>query len=284
MGTPREFQYRLPDRTGGWRPGSHRGTNLGTGQEFLAHAPLHDRPDPRRLDLRASLRTLDGNWLVRVHRQRAGIPLHLVVDVSSSMRFGARRAKLDVAADFAEALGQSAFRVGDALGMRAFDARDRDDLFMPALVGRGIGSTLAAMLRQSESSATDSRGLLESAGQLSGRRALVFLVSDFQWPLDRLERALDLLARAWIVPVVVWDPAELEPPAENTLAALRDAETGARRTLWVRPTLRDQWRQTVADRRRKLDRMFASRAIRPFYAIGAFDAEAMSAYFFEVAP
>ena len=126
-----EFHYRLPQRIGGWRPGSHRGSSLGAGLEFVSHMRLYDRPDPRRLDLRASLRNIQQDWLVPVNRQQASIPVHAVVDVSASMNFGSARTKLDVAAEFIEALGQSAFRVGDALGMLAFDSRELTDPSCP---------------------------------------------------------------------------------------------------------------------------------------------------------
>jgi hypothetical protein len=119
---------------------------------------LYDRPDPRRLDLRASLRNIQQEWLVRVNRQQASIPVHAVVDVSASMSFGSRRSKLDIAAEFIEALGQSTFKVGDALGMLAFDARERADLFLPAMVSRGMGDTMAALVRQCSGSAGDAAG------------------------------------------------------------------------------------------------------------------------------
>jgi hypothetical protein len=281
MGAPQEFHYRLPYRVGGWRPGAHPGTRLGAGQEFVSHMSLYDRPDPRRLDLRASLRDLSGNWLVRVHRQRASVPVHAIVDVSASMAFGTRQTKLQVAADFVEALGQSAGRVGDAVGMAAFDAAERADLFVPAVVSRGIGALMASVLRQAETAARGFEGLEATVQRIAGRRGLVFLVSDFHWPLERLNAILDLLAHAYVVPIIVWDPAEIEPPALDALAPLRDAESGVRRTLWLRPKLRSQWRDAVARRRTELDGLFAARAIRPFYVVGAFDAEAMSQYFLE---
>jgi uncharacterized protein (DUF58 family) len=244
---------------------------------------LYDRPDPRRLDLRASLRNVRGDWLVRVYRQRAGIPVHVVVDVSSSMSFGARRPKLQVAAEFVEALGRSAFRVGDALGMLAFDAKERADLLVPALLSRGMGSVMAAMLQECATSAGGVGGLEQAALNLAGREGLVFLLSDFHWPLDRLGGVLDLLAPAYVVPMIVWDPAEIQPPTRDGLAALHDAETGVRRTLWMRPKLRTQWRHAVAKRRAELDGFFAARSVRPFYLTGTFDGEAMSQYFFEAA-
>ena len=289
MDTPQEFHYRLPGRVSGQRPGSHPGSSIGAGQEFVSHMSLFDRPDPRRLDLRASLRGLKEEWLVRVNRQRAGASVRALVDVSRSMMFGSRRPKLHGVADFVEALGMSAFRVGDAVGMMGFDEEERTDLFVPARVSRGMGSLMGAALREvcagdggSDGGAVGSvDGLEEAASRLAGQQGLVFLLSDFHWPLERLEIALDLLAHAGVVPVVVWDPAEIEPPTQNALASLRDAESGARRSLWLRPRLREEWRRGVEQRRREIDSYFAAHAIRPFYMEGAFDSDALSRYFFE---
>jgi hypothetical protein len=243
---------------------------------------LYDRPDPRRLDLRASLRNLRSTWLVRVHRQRASVPVHAIVDVSASMDFGARAPKLHVAADFVESLGRSAARVGDAVGMLAFDATERTDLFVPALVSRGVGAVMAAMLRQCETTSRGSKGLEAAVQRIAQRRGLVFLVSDFHWPLEQLATVLDLLVHDHVVPMIVWDAAEIEPPVRDALAPLRDAESGVRRTLWVRGKMREHWRRAVAQRRTDLDRLFAAHAVRPFYVKGVFDAEALSEYFLEV--
>ena len=324
MDAPQEFHYRLPGRVSGQRPGSHPGSSIGAGQEFVSHVSLYDRPDPRRLDLRASLRGLKDEWLVRVNRQRAGASVRAIVDVSASMMFGGQRPKLHVVADFIEALGMSAFRVGDAVGLMAFDEAERPDLYMPARVSRGMGSLMSAALREvceaggvaDDARATRGRtgagqsasvggahasrsyngasiahqahaynriadGLEDAASRLAGQQGLVFLVSDFHWPLERLDIALDLMAHAGVVPVIVWDPAETEPPTRDALASLRDAETGARRTIWLRPWLRKEWRRSVEQRRAEIDSFFAAHAIRPFYVEGAFDADALSRYFFE---
>ncbi len=259
---------------------AHRGTAAGAGLEFLTHRNLFDHPDPRRLDLRASLGDLRGDWLVRVNRHRAAITVLVLVDVSASMRFG-ERAKLDVAADFVESLGHSAFRIGDAVGMLAFDAAVRDDLHVPPRHGRGVGATMAALLRASASGPGGSAGLHDAALQVGPRPALVFLVSDFMWPLAGLADVLDLLARAHVVPLVAVDPAESEAPARDGLALLRDAETSRQRTLWVRPALRARWRDAALARRAQLDAIFADRGLRPFTLRGAFDADALSEHLIE---
>jgi uncharacterized protein (DUF58 family) len=283
MIAPGEFHYRLPRRLGTWRPGSHPATSLGTGQEFVSHASLYDRPDPRRLDLRASLRDIRGDWLVRVNRQRAAVPVHVIVDVSASMAFGSRRPKLQAVADFVEALGLSAFRVGDALGMVAFDERERMDLFVPALLSRGSGVLMASLLRNCAAGGSGAGGLEQAALHYTGRAGLIFLVSDFHWPLDQLERTLDLLASAYVVPMVVWDPAEMQPPAQNGLLSVWDVESRSQRTLWMRPSLRARWVEAVTQRRAELTERLARRNIRPFHMSGDFDGEAMSRYFLEAA-
>jgi von Willebrand factor type A domain len=283
MSVSREFHYRLPRRVRGWRPGSHPGSGVGAGQEFVSHMSLYDWPEPRRLDLRASLQSTQREWLVRVNRQRASVPVYAIVDVSASMRFGSRKSRLHVAADFVEALSHSAFRVGDSLGMLAFDATERTDLFVPAHLSRGMGALMVAMLRECKGGAGGASGLEQAALHLGGPRGLVFIVSDFHWCLARLADALDVLAHAYVVPMILWDPAEIQPPSHDGLAVVRDAESGAMRTLWVRSRLRHEWREAVAARRAELNRIFAAREIRPFYVEGDFDGEALSQYFLEAA-
>jgi uncharacterized protein (DUF58 family) len=281
MSTAHEFHYRLPHRVSGWRPGSHPGSSLGGGQEFVTHMRLLDRSDPRRVDIRASLRDLRGDWLVRVNRQRSSIPVYAVVDVSASMRFGVQRPKLHVVADFVEALGTSTYRAGDLLGMYAFDRTERSELFVPPILSRGIGMIMAQALRACTGGAAGIEGLAAVLQHLAGRQGLVFLASDFHWPLERLGSLLDLLAHAYVVPMVVWSSAEVRPPGKDGVAFVEDAETGAHRTLWLRPRLREQWLDAIERRREELEHIFTARGMRPFYLGDEFNSEAMSRYFLE---
>lgn len=285
MQAPQEFHYRLPARFGGARPGAHRGASLGSGQAFADHRRLLDRPDPRRLDLRASLRDMRHEWLVRIQRQRTAVPVHALIDLSASMHFGADKTKLEVAAEFVEALGQSVFRAGDALGVMGFDAGAREDVFMPLRQARGLGSAMATRLRglrPQQAGQGSVQGLEACVARLARSRGLVFIVSDFHWPVDKLGGVLDLLAPACVVPMIAWDPAETEPPDARALLAVSDAETGERRTLWLRESLRTRWREAVAARRAQLHALFAAHGAAAFHLDGRFDAEALSRHFLEV--
>jgi hypothetical protein len=290
MGRVEEFHYKLPSSFGGHRPGAHRGTSLGGGLGFAAHRRLFDHADPRRIDLRASVRDVRQEWLVSIQRQRVAVPVHAIIDVSASMHFGARQSKLTVVADFVEALGHSAFRAGDPVGLLAFDHDERDDLFVPARHSRGAGPLMADLLRHGATEDAFQRdrrhgqtleALQRTALRLSGRNGLVFLVSDFHWPIEGLGTVLELLAPAWVQPIIVWDPAETEPPDAHALVAVSDAETGVRRTLWMRESLKRQWREGVAARSAALHRLFDAHGVEPFHLQGSFDAEALTRHFLE---
>lgn len=274
------FHYKIGGRAGGQRPGAHAGRSGGSGNEFLAHARLFDHPDPRRLDLRASLRAGGDEWLVRTHRQRAAIALHAVVDLSASMACGTPR-KLDIAAAFVEAMGKSAFQTGDSAGLCAFDGAARNDLYRPAHHGRQVGPLLADLVRHAQPAMTPGCGIAAALQPLAGQQALIFLLSDFHWPLTQTAAALDLLSHAWVVPVVLWDAGEVAPPAANAFMRLRDAESGELRAIWLTPRLRRQWQESVARRRAALDALFATRNLRPLYLSGGFDAALVSHYFME---
>jgi uncharacterized protein (DUF58 family) len=282
-----EFHYRLREPISGSRPGSHPGSALGSGQDFAAHARLFDNPDPRRIDMHASLRNVRRDWLVKLYLQRSAIPVYAVVDVSESMCFGAPQSKRDIAADFVESLGYSTFRAGDPVALLAFDVEDREDLYVPARHSRGVGTLMADYLRgctptRAQPARPDGgRALSNTVLRLTGKTALVFLVSDFHWSLEALPGALDVLNEASVIPVVLWDPAEVDPPRGTGYLKVQDVESGARRSLWVGETLRERWRSAVAARRAALEAVFAARGIRPFYLQGEFDPEDLSRYFYE---
>jgi len=280
-----EFVYKLPGNVAGNKPGAHHSHSRGAGLAFAAHARLFDQPDPRRIDLHASLCAIPRNWMVRTHYQRAAIVVSAIVDVSASMHCAVPRNKLELVADFLKALGFSAFRAGDAVSLMAFDQGFREDLYLAPRWSRGIGAVLADRIGAREARAAPAnalRGLAECLERAAGGRGgLVFLVSDFHWPLDNLELLLPSLRGTMVVPIVVWDAAEIDPPARTGLLSLRDAESGEMRHLWLSQRTRQRWRAKLRQRRREIDRAFAAHDIFPFHLNGVFDGGRLSSYFLE---
>jgi len=209
------------------------------------------------------------------------VPVYAVADLSASMAYEGRFRKLDVLADFVEALAWSAWRTGDAFGFVGCDEGVRRDLLLPLVRAQGAGGGLARRLRALEPRGRHALGLKDAHRLLRRERSLVFLLSDFHLPLEDIERVLGSLARHEVVPVVLWDRAEFDPPAAGTgrLAPVIDAESGRRRLLWLRASVRERWRRGLEARRDALEALFRRQRLRPLFLMDGFDADAVTAHF-----
>jgi hypothetical protein len=276
----REFYYRSGQPALGQFPGHHRSRLGDSGHEFRSHVPLTHAPDARRLDLLASLRDPLGQWLVRLASEPKAIPVYAVADLSASMAYTGEQRRLDVLADFTEALAWSAWRTGDPFGFVGCDERVRPDWVQPPVRSRGAGSLLALRLRGLQPTGRSAVGLADAHRMLRRQRSMVFLLSDFHLPIEQLDRVLDSLAMHEIVPVLLWDRAEFEPPpARRGLAPLADAESGRQRLLWLRPALRARWIERIEARQDALDALFRRHRLRPLRLVDGFDADAVTRHF-----
>jgi uncharacterized protein (DUF58 family) len=275
------FHYEIHWPVTASRPGHHRGRRSGSGFEFHSHAPLLEHPDPRRIDLHASLRDPFGNWSVRVFRQRSAIPVYVLADVSASMGFMGVRRKLDVVADFAAAAAYSAYRTGDAFGFRACDATVRADMWLSLTRAKGGGTLLDSWLRHFKPSGDSAAGLLQAARTLGRSRALVFLISDFHFPLDLLQTLLDALSAHHVVPVVVWDRNEFPTITRFGIGTLSDSETGRLRTVLLRPSLQRRLAQTFVERQNALQEIFLAHRLQPLMLVDGFNADRVTQYFLD---
>jgi uncharacterized protein (DUF58 family) len=276
----REVHYRVASPAHGHFPGHHRSPRGDSGLEFRGHASLLDAPDPRRLDLHASLRDPFGDWRVRLYSQRKSVPVVVVADLSASMGFAGRTPKLEVLADLVESLAWSAWRTGDSFGFVGCDSGVRPDLFQPQTRTRGAGIEIARGLRALHPQGRDARGLLDAPRQLGRHRALLFLVSDFHLPMELITAVLDGLSLHEVVPVVLWDPLEFGLSAPRGLAQVIDPESGHQRLVWWRPALRARWEAAHAERRETLLQLFRACRLKPLFVEGEYDAEAVTRHFY----
>jgi uncharacterized protein (DUF58 family) len=261
-GTRAAIPYDIYWRIAAPRPGAHRGQQLGIGGAFRGVAPLIEFPDPRRIDVRMTARDPFGTLYVRRFEQRSAATVYVLADVSGSMAFAGRSSKLRLLALISAALAISAHQYGDQFGFIGCDEAIRDELFFPASRKRGLEIEVARRLLALVPAGQSAEGLIEAAARLSGRRKLVFLISDFHMPLSVVEAALANLARHDVVPIMLGDSLETAELPRWGLVELRDLETGRKRLAVMRPSLGERWRRRARDRDAALDRL-CSRYARP---------------------
>lgn len=273
-----EFHYQVPWRTSRAHPGRHASLHSGGEHEFHGHAPLLSRPEPHNIDVHASLLDPFQQFMVRTFRQRGLITVYLIADLSASMGFHSKMATL---ARFTELTAFSAYRSGDHF---AFMGCGRDlipEFHLPARWYKGGAPELAGRLRSYRPDAQDCRGLLNMAEYCSRHRSLIFLVSDFHFPISEAAAIFDSLLKHDVIPVVLWHPQEYQALPEWGLIRLQDPETGEARQLLMRPALKQRIIERFAAKQERLRHLSIRYGRQPFFLNEAFQADPLTRYFYE---
>jgi uncharacterized protein (DUF58 family) len=184
----------------------------------------------------------------------------LLVDVSASQDFGTRQQlKSELVAELGATLAFSAITNNDKVGLILFT--DRIERFVPARKGtRHVLRVVRELLyHQPAGRRTDVAGALEYLNRVLRRRAVVFLISDFQTP-DFQGPLRIVRHRHDLIPVVVRDEREAVLPAVRYVE-LVDPETGAQ---WLVDTGSRALRRrfSAAGERRRQDLISAFRKLR----------------------
>jgi len=186
------------------------------------------------------IRTIDWNVTARAGRafvkkftEERELTLFLVVDISASGNFGSgAMAKRDLAAEVASVLAFSAIRNSDKVGLILYT--DRIERYLPPKKGRRhvLRVVRDILYHDPQGLRTDTVNALDVVNHVLHRRAVVFLISDFETSgdPDAARAALRRAARQTnrrhdLIAVHVEDPRELELPNVGIIA-LEDAETG----------------------------------------------------------
>jgi uncharacterized protein (DUF58 family) len=274
-----EFSYHIAWRSRSRRPGRHRSNQRGMGMEFRGHTTLLSYPDPRRIDIRQTIRDPLEQVYVRIFNQKSATPVFVLCDMSGSMKYGSAQRKIDIAAEFAQSAAQSATHNGDPIGFIGFDDEVREDWLCTLSARPHMTIEMAEQLKTYHPKEVGSTALIDTVRLLPRERSLIFLVSDFHMPMADLEEALILMLGHHIIPVVLWDTSEYKDLPDFGITNVTDPETGAKRTLFLRKSYREKILQSFAERRLLIESLFLRFDMQPFFVENHFDADLLTDYF-----
>ncbi|MEV4802376.1 DUF58 domain-containing protein [Nonomuraea sp. NPDC049421] len=267
------LEWKVVRRLDGRLQGAHRTTYRGSGIDFTGLRAYMEGDDARHIDWNVTAR-LDEPHL-RVFTEDRELTVWLVLDRSASMAAGRPgRAKHDVLAELALVLARLFGRGGNRVGALLYDTgmlrvvppgtsrrhalRIAAELDRTAERASGRTSERGSGWRWGRRSGrddgrrggatTDLAEMLDAAGRLARRRALILVLSDFIGEGD-WERSLQRLARRHeVVALRIVDTADDVLP-EAGLIVVEDAETGEQLVVdSADPLLRVRFREAVATR------------------------------------
>ncbi len=259
----RRIQIRTSRMVNEFLAGQYESVFKGQGMEFKEVRAYVPGDDVRTIDWNVTARTGDPH--VKIMAEERELTVMLMVDMSGSGRFGSvSRFKNELAAELCAVLAFSAIMNNDKVGLMIFT--DKVELMVPPQKGRKhvLRVIREVLCHEPQGRGTDIPAALHYLNNVTRRRAVVFLVSDFM--ADNYETALRLAnKRHDIIAVAVTDPREEELPNVG-LASLRDAETG--REVLVNTSdgkVRQAYAELAATRAQARDERFRKTRVDAMY-------------------
>lgn len=244
--------------------GQYHSVFKGRGMNFDSVREYVPGDEVRTIDWNVTART--GHPFVKKFVEERELTLLLAVDVSASGNFGSGgQSKRELAAEIASVLAFSAVKNNDNVGLLLFT--DEVELYLPPRKGR---RHVLRLVREVLGFEPQHRGTnvvqaLDFVNQVIKRRAIVFLLSDFQigsTPPEELRRALRQTNRRHdLVALPIEDARERSLP-DLGIVAIEDAETDELVELDTRnPQVRERFAQIAQERATQLRRVFNAEAI-----------------------
>lgn len=239
--------------------GQYQSVFKGRGMDFVDVRAYQPGDDIRVIDWNVSAR-LDDLYIKQFVEERE-LTVFLLVDASGSQLFGTQsKRKQQCAAELAALIAFSAISNNDRVGLITFT--DRVETFIPPKKGRKhVLRVITEILDQSvEGRGTDISAALEFLSRITRKKAVVFLISDFQD--DDFEKPLNVASRRHeLVPVFVIDPMEEKLPNMG-IVQLEDPESGKLLTVdTTSKRVREAFERIAREQREQRQRAFRRRKI-----------------------
>jgi uncharacterized protein (DUF58 family) len=274
-----EFFYKKRKLARSSRPGGHPSSIRGAGMIFDRLVSLVDNPDPRRLDIRASLRDPFEQWWVREFKQKAVIPVFAILDLSSSVSFHGEEKNIFFLKDFLKSLHRSTYLMGDRMGLIGFDKKVREDWSFQASHKRILDERQIIQLFQNIKLGKGHTGIKELPVWLPRESGLIFFLSDFHFSLNLFDDFLIKASRHEVVPIVIQDRAETDGWPSSGISVLSDSESGKKRLVWIGEEWKSKLRESYKNRNAEIKSICSKHGISPLFMSGKFAAENVSSYF-----
>jgi uncharacterized protein (DUF58 family) len=247
--------------------GEYHSVFKGRGMDFDEVREYVPGDEVRMIDWNVTARA--GRPFIKKFTEERELTILLLVDVSASGNFGSTtQSKREMAAELASVLAFSAIRNSDKVGLILFS--DRIEQFIPPKKGRRHVLRVVREILYFEPAGrgTDIPQALDFANRVIRRRAIAFLISDFESSGDQtqalgsLRRAIRLAnKRHDLVALHIQDRREHELP-DVGLLAIEDAETGEMLEIdTANPRVRTRFAQIAGERAAAVRRTLNAEAV-----------------------
>ncbi|KAF3363236.1 Uncharacterized protein PHSC3_000125 [Chlamydiales bacterium STE3] len=235
--------------------GMYRSAFKGKGMEFEDVREYQAGDDVRSIDWNVTARM--NHPYVKNFREERELTVMLLVDISSSLKFGSQeRLKNTILAEIAAVLAFSSIKNQDKVGLVLFS--DQIEEYLPP--AKGVRHVLRIirdlLIFEAKSPKTNIANALAFLGKVQRQRAVVFLLSDFI-SRDFSNAAAIIAKKHDLIAISIQDPLEKTFPAVG-IVHIQDLESGEEMLIDTNEqTFRKGMQDRVHQKRAALAKTFA---------------------------
>ena len=223
--------------------GEQKTLYAGDGLTFKDFAPYTVSDDFRRIDWRIYARTKE--LFVKRFEEDRNLTIHLLVDASGSMAYGGAHSKFGYAATMALGIAYIAQKHHERIELSLFSDKVHPLKFQNQNIN--VQRLLKKINKSKAKGATRFDDVMRTYHARVKTKSLIFLFSDFLYPVETLARLLDRYRRSQLFLVQVLHADEVELPFKGEMRFVDPEKEKMKIKTYVSNRMRAIYNEALAD-------------------------------------
>lgn len=274
-----QFSYSVSWRSKNNSYGNNLSSKIGNDFEYSGSKNFNDHPDLTRIDIKNSITDPYENIFVKTYNLNNPINLIALCDTSSSMSV-VKRNNL-IIKDLSKLIAASAIEQADRFSMICYnDIITNNFMLEPGNNLQYINQWIDEV--ELNSSKSSSSAAKEINKYLPKEKSLIFWISDFHYPLDKIEKILNDLSSHHVIPLFISSEDEIKRLPKYGFRKFIDSELDIEHEIFLRPSIKDKILNDYKDTKDKIFQVFSKKQLKQIVVNESVDIESIQKYFMSV--
>jgi hypothetical protein len=256
--------------------GNNLSSKIGNDFEYSGSKNFNDHPDLARLDIKNSITDPYENIFVKTYNLNNPINLIALCDTSSSMSVVKKNNV--IVKDLSKIIAASAIEQGDKFGMLCYnDVITNKFMLEPGDNLQYINQWIDKVELNSNKSSSNAAEDINK--YLPEEKSLIFWISDFHYPLGKIEKILSHLSSHHVIPLFISSEGEIKRLPRYGFRKYIDSESNIEHEIFLRPSIKEKILGDYKNTKDKIFQIFSKTQLKQIVVKEQIDIENIQKYF-----
>ena len=271
-----QFSYSVSWRSNNNRYGNNLSSKIGNDFEYSGSKNFNDHPDLTRLDIKNSITDPYENIFVKTYNLNNPINLIALCDTSSSMSVVKKNNV--IVKDLSKIIAASAIEQGDKFSMLCYnDVITNKFMLEPGDNLQYINQWIDEVELNSNKSSSNAAEDINK--YLPEEKSLIFWISDFHYPLGKIEKILSHLSSHHVIPLFISSEGEIKRLPRYGFRKFIDSESNIEHEIFLRPSIKEKILDDYKNTKDKIFQIFSKKQLKQIVVKEQIDIENIQKYF-----